>query len=144
MTLPICKGVTKSGKKCSYRGRYEGYCKLHNPSHETEHKLDDCPICYEKMTLSNMRKTCCNHEFHRSCLQRWISHNNSCPVCRAPVENERPTTGVLRPRTPPPSIPTRWVPENTPVIYIDTYEELMPYLNAPIEIRFTANYWESV
>ena len=33
--------MTKAGKNCSNHGRYEGYCKRHIPSCETEHKSED-------------------------------------------------------------------------------------------------------
>jgi hypothetical protein len=133
MTLPICKGVTKAGKRCSYRGRHHGYCKLHaDPEHlcDTGKDLGDCPICYEKVTKGTSTITRCKHVFHRRCLQRWTEENSTCPMCR---ENIRPTTGVLAPRPPP-----------APIIYINSHEELLPYLNAPVNIQFTANYWESV
>jgi len=125
MTLPFCKGVTKAGKPCSFRGRHHGYCKFHAPK-----DLSECPICYEKITKGTSTITSCKHVFHRGCLQRWTEEKSTCPMCR---ENIRPTSGVLRPMPPP-----------APIIYINSHEELMPYLNAPVEIRFTANYWDSV
>jgi len=130
-SIPICCGFKKNGQPCQFRGRYDGRCKFHAPK-EPVGSLCDCPICYEKITSSNMIKTSCKHEFHRSCLERWTSKNSSCPLCRAPVESERPTTGILSPR-----------PVAPPIIYINSHEQLLPYLNAPVEIRFTQNYWGS-
>jgi hypothetical protein len=26
-----CKGITKKGNPCTYKGKYEGYCGIHNP-----------------------------------------------------------------------------------------------------------------
>ena len=141
MTLPICKGVTKAGTRCSYRGRHHGYCKVHaDPEHlcDTGKDLGDCPICYEKVTKGTSTITSCKHIFHRRCLQRWTDENSTCPMCRA---NIRPTTGVLRPRPSPRPVPGL---NMTTVIYVNSHEELMPYLNAPVEIRFTANYWDTV
>jgi len=75
-------------------------------------------------------------------------------MCR---ENIRPTYGVLRPRPPP--VPTYLPdhrvgvavgafiagnPPSAPIIYINSHEESIPYLNAPVDIRFTVEYWESV
>ena len=45
---------------------------------------DDCSICCERDVVTNMFRTPCGHHFHRSCLQRWCDHNNSCPNCREP------------------------------------------------------------
>ena len=154
MTLPICKGVTKAGKRCQFRGRHHGYCKFHaDPEHlcDSGKDMGDCPICYEKVTKGTSTITSCKHTFHRICLQRWTEENSTCPMCRG---NIRPISGVLAPRPPP--LPTyipnqrvgvamsAFVTENppAPIIYINSHEELMPYLNAPVDIRFTAEYWE--
>ena len=119
VSYPVCKGVKKNGAPCSYRGKHDGYCKFHIPN--------ECPICYEKMTKETSTITSCKHMFHRKCLERWTEERQTCPLCR---ENIRPTTGSLR-------------PVSSPVIYVNSYEELIPYINAPIEIRFTSNYWNN-
>jgi len=194
MTLPICKGVTKAGKRCSYRGRHHGYCKIHAAPGtlcDTGKKLGDCPICYEEVTKGTSTITRCKHVFHKACLERWMEEKTTCPMCR---ENIRPTTGQLRPRTPPlvpthqehgrvimalgsfinenPNILRRMVMDlgtivnenpnilgwhgiqqdspavNHNVHYINSVNELNEFMisvrNAPIDIRFTSNYWEGV
>ncbi len=172
----MCQGVTKAGTHCSYRGRHNGYCKIH-----ADKKLGDCPICYEEVTKGTSTTTRCKHVFHKACLERWMEEKPTCPMCR---ENIRPTTGQLRPSTyrswhapppppPPPlaSLPSRMIVNlgtfinenpnnwqrlgiwsNFPVLdhddvhYINSENELDDLLisvrNAPIEIRFTSNYWE--
>ena len=149
--IPICCGVKKNGQPCQFRGRHDGYCKFHFP-HTNSETTGDCPICYEKMTSSNLIKTSCKHEFHRSCLERWTSQNSSCPLCRSHIENKRPTIGTLSQsairelaRASLARAEARWPsrPIVDPIIYIDSHEQLLPYLNAPVEIHFTQNYWES-
>ena len=45
--------------------------------------VDDCAICCERDTISNLFKTTCGHVFHADCLKRWCDHNNTCPNCRS-------------------------------------------------------------
>lgn len=56
----------------------------------TCHK-NDCSICLECLdgcTKKDYYTTICNHEFHKSCLRRWIcSKNTSCPLCRTSIIN---------------------------------------------------------
>ena len=141
MTLPICKGVTKSGKPCSYRGRHNGYCKIHAAPGtlcDTGKKMGDCPICYEEVTKGTSTTTRCKHVFHKACLERWMEEKTTCPMCR---ENIRPTTGQLQPRV---RMHETFIGE---IVLINSPEELDTFLdsvrNAPIEIRFTNNYWET-
>lgn len=180
----MCQGVTKAGTHCSYRGRHNGYCKIH-----ADKKLGDCPICYEEVTKGTSTTTRCKHVFHKACLERWMEEKTTCPMCR---ENIRPTTGQLRPRNyspgwafdflsappapPPPPVPlsrgsNRMIvalgtfinenpnilerlpsnqqesPSSNQTVYIDSENDLDNFLisvrNAPVDIQFTTNYWES-
>jgi len=47
--------------------------------------LEDCPICYEKITKKTSTTTRCKHVFHKTCLQHWTKENTSCPMCRATI-----------------------------------------------------------
>jgi len=79
-----CSGTTMKGEPCKKRGKYSTpdetnkYCHIHVP------KLDsDCTIC-----LSKLYDPCflnCNHSFHTNCLNKWLSYNNTCPICRQPI-----------------------------------------------------------
>eukprot|EP00986_Skeletonema_menzelii_P014971 scaffold10708_cov164-Skeletonema_menzelii.AAC.5 len=41
----------------------------------------ECPICLDIFKdASNLRR--CGHDFCNSCISRWLSTNNTCPVCR--------------------------------------------------------------
>jgi len=45
--------------------------------------LVSCTICSELLLPSDLiSSTPCGHIFHVSCLNRWISCNNTCPQCR--------------------------------------------------------------
>jgi hypothetical protein len=55
----------------------------------SEIRLEDssffCCICQDQDKLSNLqivRKIKCNHSFHINCIEKWLSKNKSCPMCR--------------------------------------------------------------
>lgn len=42
-----------------------------------------CVICledYQKKTI--IRKLICNHTFHITCIETWLSNTTTCPICR--------------------------------------------------------------
>tara|TARA_Y100000389_G_scaffold134961_1_gene132463 strand:+ start:14094 stop:14675 length:582 start_codon:yes stop_codon:yes gene_type:complete len=55
----------------------------------------ECSIC---MDMCNLQKhayiTPCNHEFHFTCLKKWVTRNNKntpmfqCPLCRASIKKD--------------------------------------------------------
>ena len=58
----------------------------------SEQESQDCPVCHEPFPGSDPNEPDtpvllrCNHVIGRACIERWVSdHNNSCPMCRAPV-----------------------------------------------------------
>ena len=42
----------------------------------------DCIICYEKLLEYPSKITSCKHTFHERCINRWLSTNSTCPICR--------------------------------------------------------------
>jgi hypothetical protein len=53
--------------------------------------LEECPICYGTMLYPRLTKTLrCGHKFHRKCIDQWTATNSRCPLCRTPIEPERP------------------------------------------------------
>lgn len=43
---------------------------------------NECSICYEPL-INNTTKLPCNHIFHNTCINSWITiNNNTCPYCR--------------------------------------------------------------
>ena len=49
-----------------------------------ENNSNVCIICFEELLINdNIRKTDCNHMFHRNCIDKWLTeYNNYCPVCK--------------------------------------------------------------
>ncbi|XP_048867060.1 E3 ubiquitin-protein ligase RNF6 [Brienomyrus brachyistius] len=45
-----------------------------------------CSVCISEYAQGNkLRRLPCAHEFHVHCIDRWLSENNTCPICRQPV-----------------------------------------------------------
>uniref|UniRef100_A0A3B5LPI2 RING-type E3 ubiquitin transferase n=1 Tax=Xiphophorus couchianus TaxID=32473 RepID=A0A3B5LPI2_9TELE len=45
-----------------------------------------CSVCINEYTQGNkLRRLPCSHEFHVHCIDRWLSENNTCPICRQPI-----------------------------------------------------------
>lgn len=45
-------------------------------------KSKTCAICLEKISFINKKRTHCNHFFHKKCLNKWLSLNPTCPLCK--------------------------------------------------------------
>ena len=46
----------------------------------------ECPICLENIDKENAFNTPCNHEFHKSCYDKFMDYNKikkivKCPLC---------------------------------------------------------------
>merc|ERR1719262_629019 len=49
----------------------------------------ECIICHEEITPNDDISTLpCQHEFHTDCIENWVAHNPSCPLCRTPYISE--------------------------------------------------------
>jgi len=44
----------------------------------------ECPICQE--TTKDTKTTSCRHTFCVSCLDKWLMHNHTCPMCRTQIQ----------------------------------------------------------
>nr|DAD24828.1 TPA_asm: hypothetical protein HUJ06_026292 [Nelumbo nucifera] len=49
-----------------------------------EDSSSECAICLDALTEDSRCRVLpgCNHRFHTSCIDSWLSRSNSCPVCR--------------------------------------------------------------
>ena len=54
---------------------------------------DNCSICINALGDTNICTLDCGHSFHYSCVFRWNSQHQSCPMCRNQL--------VIRPPSPP-------------------------------------------
>ncbi|XP_060682727.1 E3 ubiquitin-protein ligase RNF6 isoform X2 [Hemiscyllium ocellatum] len=45
-----------------------------------------CSVCINDYAVGNkLRRLPCSHEFHIHCIDRWLSENSTCPICRQPI-----------------------------------------------------------
>ncbi len=52
--------------------------------------IEKCAICLENIDSTRTTTTTklqCNHVFHKTCIDRWLLRKNTCPVCRARINN---------------------------------------------------------
>lgn len=46
----------------------------------------ECTICSETCSRAQkMSKLVCNHDFHFTCISKWLVQSGTCPICRAAV-----------------------------------------------------------
>ena len=60
--------------------------ELHTIDSESERE-ETCSICRGDYSDNNIVRiiNVCDHKFHSSCLDNWLSRNRTCPLCRAGV-----------------------------------------------------------
>jgi hypothetical protein len=92
-TCPMRNVTTERGSRPVSRKLEDEFMDAHakanaNPTehheHEHEHEHEHCSICFESCN-DNQQACCqleCKHKFHTSCIFKWMSKNNSCPLCR--------------------------------------------------------------
>jgi hypothetical protein len=47
--------------------------------------MDDCPICKETLSETNVCKTKCGHTYCLGCMINHTKRNNRCPLCREEI-----------------------------------------------------------
>jgi hypothetical protein len=49
---------------------------------------EDCIICIDELHLGDeVTVLPCKHWFHGECVVTWLERHNTCPICRASIEN---------------------------------------------------------
>ena len=43
---------------------------------------DDCTFCLHPLIDEKVGRLPCDHHFHLNCVNRWITTNKWCPICR--------------------------------------------------------------
>ena len=75
-----CRATLASGGFCRrLRTKDKATCWMHDPSRCAR---ISCVVCLNQSVHKPVRRLACGHEFHASCLRKWMSHDPSCPLCR--------------------------------------------------------------
>jgi hypothetical protein len=66
-----------------------------------ENCVDYCIICFDTFEIETMlskeyNAQClvCKNIFHKECLNKWFTHNKTCPYCRSPCATENDTENL--------------------------------------------------
>lgn len=54
--------------------------------------VDRCGIClsqFKEGESAALASSTCRHVFHERCLTRWLARNQTCPLCRVPLDSGR-------------------------------------------------------
>ena len=73
-------------EECSSKKVEQNEC---SSKKEEQKEENSCAICLEQQEreqTKNLATTPCGHTFCLTCLLSHLKHNNSCPLCRAPIE----------------------------------------------------------
>ena len=54
-----------------------------------------CTICLEEIMPTECKTLICNHSFHNICINRWLSTNTNCPICRRFIRNRNSSLPVI-------------------------------------------------
>lgn len=53
-------------------------------SREARSYRDMCVICHDRLSsLDYVKTTCCEQDYHLTCLAEWVVLNPTCPMCRS-------------------------------------------------------------
>ena len=73
----LCEKLFLRKKYLSGHKNLGPYKKIKKDINET------CPICLDFFKEGLYKRTLnCSHTFHKKCIDRWISKEHSCPICR--------------------------------------------------------------
>lgn len=78
---------------------------------------NDCPICYDILTVNNVAVTQCGHAFHLGCLLESLKRKHECPMCRGHI-----------------AAPAAAAPPPLPVPHYNQHQHLIQNLPLPLPI----------
>ncbi len=57
--------------------------------HAVENPPEECAICKDDLFVNEREFLPCAHYYHKSCLATWMKTNNTCPICRAVIDESK-------------------------------------------------------
>ena len=61
-----------------------------NETRQVYNSSSDCPICGDRLEENPITVLQCGHRFCTSCIDQWFSRRQTCPLCRAGPDSDRP------------------------------------------------------
>lgn len=49
--------------------------------------MENCSICLESLSVTELKELCCGHTFHQLCIEGWTVNHGTCPICREWIDN---------------------------------------------------------
>jgi len=63
--------------------------RLEEYDYKPREEADICAICHEDFNENEkVTKLPCKHEYHKSCVFKWLKMHNICPICRQSIRDE--------------------------------------------------------
>jgi hypothetical protein len=93
----VCSVFKKNNAKCQYKAKFisfenEPCCGKHlRKCLSTFLKNADveCSICFSSIKAKDAFKLSCEHIYHEDCINKWSDQNNSCPLCRKIIDENK-------------------------------------------------------
>ena len=94
----VCSISKNNNTKCKYKAKFisfqnEPCCGKHLGkclSTFLKNADTECSICFSSIKAKNAFKLPCDHIFHEDCINKWSNQNNSCPLCRKIIDENKP------------------------------------------------------
>jgi hypothetical protein len=96
----VCNILKNNNEKCNYKAKYitsdkNSCCGKHLEKSLSEYMKGtdtECSICFAKIRAKMLYRLPCEHIFHEDCIKKWINEQNSCPLCRKVVDENKTTS----------------------------------------------------
>lgn len=94
----LCQATVRKTKlPCLRRTKaYSNFCGYHR-SHTKKAVDEDCSICLCEVPpdIPCFVTPCCKHALHQTCMDKWTTINNNCPLCRANIRKTSARRNII-------------------------------------------------
>lgn len=76
------KNLTSVCRRCETKIYCSKECKRIDWKYHREECKKECHLCSEMYSCKEKKILYCKHSFHKSCIDKWLKTNDTCPLCR--------------------------------------------------------------